>query len=298
MRWSDPKYFWTQFLPALLLIGWVLADKARRRRLHAFGDPVIMGVPRRLARSAIALGLQVLGFAAASAVLPMPEKEHKRERLRPTLIEIVLDARLFDASTSEGPSPLDAAEYQVRAVLQTAGSAHFALYKAANPIELLVPATSDAQGLLIVMGRMRLAKQGGDRAQLSESVRALTKRESADASWRRKMVVISREAPEDRAWSSSAAEDGPSLLWVRLAAEDRRPGASAADKQASWIWSDDGTGLREFLAEGRPQEPETGGRPAGLTIVQSLACLGFVVLLGEVFLGSFERARAEGGFGG
>jgi hypothetical protein len=295
MQWLEPKYLWILFLPLLVVIGWILADRTRTLKLNAFGDPGIMGVPSRLARRIVAFALLVLAFFAASLVLPVPVREQRLEGNRPALLEILLDARLIGASPPEGPSPLDAAEDQVRAVLQMAGPAHVSLFKTGDPPEPLVPATSDGQGLLIVMDRLRLEKRGGSQAQLSESIGAMMKPKPVDRKWLRKIIVVSPDAPADPAGPPAAlSAGGLPLLWLRLVSEDRRPAAAGISNRAPWIWSDDSAGLLGFLTGKLSRGPEEGGRFAGPSYVQSLAGLCFFALLGEMLLASYARSRVGG----
>ncbi len=296
MRWFYPKLFWAQMIPLLVVLGWILAERSRRRRLGVFGDSRILGVPALLSRRTSALAVLVLGFAATSAILPMPAREDSGKGVVPALVEILLDSKLFDDTGSEGSSALDAADYQVRAIFQMARLSHFSVYRSARPIELLVPATSDSQGLLIVMGRLRQERQRGDLSPLSESVDALVRRESSKRQWLRKIVVITSQPYQALSGSLSSSQIGPSLLWVRLTTEDRQP--IVRSKETSWIWSDDSPALREFLTSNKGQEPEEEGVLAGYSYIQYLAGVAFLAFLFEALLGFYVQSRVGWDSGG
>src|SRR2546426_5870293 len=68
MQWRDGLYI--LLLPVAVVIAWIVAERARLRRLRSFGDPEILGMPARKRTRILALVLLTGSFVLLAAVLP------------------------------------------------------------------------------------------------------------------------------------------------------------------------------------------------------------------------------------
>jgi len=286
---KDGLSIWIQLLPVAVVTAWIVAERARMRRLRSFGDPDILGMLGGKRARILALALLTGSFVSLATILPFavpkaapPDGE--------SLVEILLDSRIAEGGDSQVAYVLEYVEEKVRAAVQFSPPSHFALYKSANPLQVVVPPTTDAQGLLILLNRLREEWQGEGPVSFHDSVDALRGLKTPHKNWRRRIIGITAPAREDPAAKSPPAYDAPEVLILRVPRrspdESPAPGIETAAKDADVQIAD----LREFLRAERTMRRPSRSRLEGFTYSQYLAALGFFALLGEALLCRYFRA--------
>ncbi len=260
MQWRDGLYI--LLLPVAVVIAWIVAERARLRRLRSFGDPEILGSPTLERTRILALALLTGSFVLLAAVLPFAVPKAAPSDGE-SLVEILLDSGIAEGGDSQAADALECIEEKVRAVVRLSPPSHFALYKSANPVQVVVPPTTDAL--------------------------------TPSKNWRRRIVGIAAPSREDSAAKSPPPSyDVPEVLILRVTRtapdESPAPGIETAAKDADVQVA----GLREFLRAERTTQRRSGSTLQGFTYSQYLASLGFFALLGEVLVCRYFRAATQG----
>jgi len=291
MQWRDGLYI--LLLPVAVVIAWIVAERARLRRLRSFGDPEILGMPGRKRTRILALALLTGSFVLLAAVLPFAVPKAAPSDGE-SLVEILLDSGIAEGGDSQAADALELIEEKVRAVVRLSPPSHFALYKSADPLQVVVPPTTDAQGLLILLNRLREEWRGEAPVSFYDSVDAL-RRLAPSKNWRRRIVGIAAPSRADSAAKSPPPSyDVPEVLILRVTRtapdESPAPGIETAAKDADVQVA----GLREFLRAERTTQRRSRSTLQGFTYSQYLASLGFFALLGEVLVCRYFRAATQG----
>ena len=289
----DGLSIWIQLLPVAVVTAWIVAERARLRRLRSFGDPDILGMSGGKRARILALALLTGSFVLLAAVLPFAVPKAAPSDGE-SLVEILLDSGIAEGGDSQAADALELIEEKVRAVVRLSPPSHFALYKSADPLQVVVPPTTDAQGLLILLNRLREEWRGEAPVSFYDSVDAL-RRLTPSKNWRRRIVGIAAPSRADSAAKSPPPSyDVPEVLILRVTRtapdESPAPGIETAAKDADVQVA----GLREFLRAERTTQRRSRSTLQGFTYSQYLASLGFFALLGEVLVCRYFRAATQG----
>ncbi len=261
--------------------------------MRRFGDPRVLGVPRRVSWHLLRVLLLVLGAACAAALLAEPAWHARRDPSSPPSLDLILDF------TPGAQSPVYADQIwetfcdSVDSLCALALASRISLYGLGYADGLEIPPTTDAEGLLLVLNGFLPRNGKSTPGEISANLTARLARQSGTDSLR--VVVISSRTREDlqRLWLS-VPESATSLMVVRMPMEGGAPEFGLPASTGDWIWSGQTEAVRKFIAGRRVRDE---GWPAAwyrLSALQAIALAGFLCLLGE-FAGPLVLRSRTGG---
>ncbi len=287
MEWNHPSWLPAVILPIGVLAAAVAGYGLQRWRLKRFGDSRVLGIRAGLIPQLLRFALLALGVSCAAAILAGPYRD---ARVDPAVdaMRIVLDFRPTVESGPENQRLWEDYCDGAASVEAMFPSGRFSVYAAGNPVRQLVPETSDAEGLSMVLGAAAPVgpADSGDRLQENLATLLSLKEERAF-----RVAVITSRTREDLARLDSALPlSGRPLLFVRIP-----PGRGAfefgiANGRGGWSWGEASEVIRR-LAGGKDRGgPWWRSLLERLTATQLLGLAGFLFLLMEL---SFPLASGQ-----
>jgi len=248
-------------LPALILLGSLIAHLKRRRRIAQFGDETVLGLSRCWYRSIVTPILTSTAAGCIAAALIVPAVGLKTEEGGAEL-GIVIDGQF--AKVGLGTDGAVDASDAVRMVISQSPARRLSVFLSGGSPTLLVPPTADAQGALAIMEGSASAAQW--------TVSRLDP--GAD-----RVVYVTSQQPDD---VENAAKDIRSRS--REVAYVVATGSGALlfgtyDRRGALSWSASPLALHEFLASEKPAETGAWSWLRSLRAVQRLAVTAFAFLV-------------------
>lgn len=295
MHWMRPSWLWAEILPLLVLSAAVVGYGLQRRRLERFGDCQVLGVSDHTIRRAASALLLAFGIACVAAVPAGPYREEQDVAMAVPAIEILLDFKSAGESKREAESLWEDLCDSVDSLVALSPSCRFSVYCAGNPLELLVPETLDAQGLLLVLNGTLPPNAGGRPDRLQEALAALLPRKARNE--QRSVVVVSTRTREELTrLSLLEAQPAVNPLFLRIAAETGFAEYGIHRVKGGWSWSRQPAFLRSYLDSSMradQQRPSLWGR---FSAMQFFAFAGFFLLSVECICPLLVRSSDGGKF--
>ena len=290
MHWTNPSWLWAQVLPLLALSVAVTGFSLQRRRLARFGDPQILHLSAHGARRAMRILLTAAGIACVTAVLAGPYWREPKALGEVPSTKILIDFRLEEESGREAERRWQELCDSVDLLLSQAPTSRFSVFLAKAPVELLVPDTFDAQGLLLVLN----GAFSHDRLQSPGKLRdALASLPAGMGEEPKRIVIVSTRTREELADLRISADPAVGPLFLRVVQETGLSEFAVAPVRGDWVWSSEAKIMRSYLdaTSGDGRHPLTPWDR--LSAVQLFAFAGFLFLAADSAL-PFIRLRNRG----
>lgn len=292
MHWEHPAWLWAQSVPLLALLASIAAYLLQKRRMRRFGDNVILGVTYRSGRRLLRALLLALAASCAAAITAGPVRKSAGESHAPPSVKIVLDFKV-EKSPGETARVWEVFCDGVELLSALVPSARLSVSGLEDAEGLVIPETSDVDGLLLILNGFLPRETKMDSAQVSEKLAALLARKDASSMGRIVLVSTRTRRELEDLWLSLPTVANKPLL-MRLPPEGDPSEYGLPGSRGDWNWSGQEETVRRFL-----ENQVTGWNwPAQLklfSITQSLAFAGFLFLLMEIAAPLFTRA-GTGGF--
>ena len=257
-------------LATVILAGSLVAHRNRRRRIAQFGDAAVLGLVRRRYSWIIAplLTSSAAGFAAATLVLQPAEQGPQGNAGD---LEIVIDAQF-----AKGPTGADAAvevSDAIRAVVSQSPPGRLSVSLSGDPAQLLIPPTSDAQGVLVVMDGSSMRE-----TPAADSTAAQRDRRQSDAGTGRVVYVTSQQPDDVENTLRGVRGHHQDVAFVVVTAGSGGLLFGTYDRNGSLSWSASPLTLHEFLTSERVAKAGIWSWLQNFSAVQGMALLGFASL--------------------
>jgi len=282
MHYQWPNYFWAEFMPLLLLGGWIVAEWRRRRRLREFGDPAIMGITSSWPARIVRLLLLLFGISAVAAILPLPDFGQGADQPRTPEVLILLDTPSLE---SGGDSLWDSLESAIHEIADQSTGISVGVLAPGTPLQTVVPPTLDAKGLQIVLARLRYELTPGTLPGFAATLTAFVRSGQSQLP-QVHLVVITAMASEEIEHLPGSAFGGTSrITFVRLTRDGLPAQFGRRSEQGTWSWARQLSERGGLLAE--TQDTSHAGR---VSPVQWFALLAMLLLSAECFCSLTVRA--------
>jgi hypothetical protein len=282
MLWRSPLYLWIEVLPGLLILGWLLSEARRRRRLMNFGDPEILGISTPWISRVAALLLLISGIAGAAAVIALPErKEIKTPRAAPG-IQILVDMQSLESGEEQLWENFDIA---LQSILDQAHGMLVSAATAGSTGEVVVYPTEDAKGLQIILSRLRFAPRSEVAINLAQALDKQTGLQKVQAPEMRFVVVTGAPSDEVERLAIALKDKVANLIFVSISTGSRPVQFGAGAPDGSLVWTSMASDIQRYL---KPN-PDGARVNARIELTQWFALAALVLLCAEFLISLSAR---------
>lgn len=272
-------------LPGLLILGWIISEVMRRRRLATFGDPEVLEVSTPWTARIAALLLLLFGIACAVAVIALPERKEVGKPQAAPGIRILVD---LQSLANGGEQVWEAFDISLQSVLDQAQGVLFSAAIAGSPGELTVYPTEDAKGLQIILARLRYESWHQNPPDLAQALAKQLGMQRVQAPNLR-FIVVTTMAPDEVARLVSALQDkATDVIFIRISPSGQPVHFGTKAVAGSLVWTTNVADILPFL---RP-DPGRDRQNAVIELTQWLALAALVLLCAEFLVSLCARLRA------
>jgi hypothetical protein len=271
-------------LPGLLILGWILSEVMRRRRLTAFGDPKVLGISAPWISRVAALLLLLFGIALAAAVVALPEwKEVNAPRTAPG-IQILVDTQSLESGEEQ---VWEAFDISLQSILDQAHGMLFSAATAGSPGEVIVYPTEDAKGLQIILSRLRFEPRHGDTLDPAPTLEKQISLQRVQTPNLRFVVMTAAPSDEVERLASALKDKAADVIFVRISTGSQPVQFGTKAVGGSLAWTTNAADLQISL---KP-DPGRHRQNARIELTQWFALVALVLLCAEFLVSLAARLR-------
>jgi hypothetical protein len=271
-------------LPGLLILGWILSEVMRRRRLTTFGDPKVLGISAPWIARVAALLLLCFGIAFAAAVVGLPEwKEVNAPRAAPG-IQILVDTQSLESGEEQ---IWEAFDISLQSILDQAHGMLFSAATTGSPGEVIVYPTEDANGLQIILSRLRFEPRPRDTLDPALTLEKQVSRQRVQMPNSRFVVMTAAPSDEVERLAPALKDKAADVVFVRISTGSRPVQFGTRAVGGSFSWTTNAADLQIFL---KP-DPGRYRQNARIELTQWLALVALVLLCAEFLVSLAARLR-------